>query len=95
MNKEVERMQESPHNSYNILVNASNQANLTGTNNISPKQMNAVFIVVSPYYLEKFSVKDFDLEIQVDKKGLLWVNGKQFKLMELQPGISIFGVLQR
>lgn len=77
---------------YNFLINSSNQANMSGSSNISPFQLNSVFIMVSPYYVEKFNLEGLDLEIKMDGQGTMWINGNPFKTVELGPGVSILGI---
>ena len=79
----------------NFLINASNQANLTGVKNLSAIQINSVFIFIDPYRLESFELEETpDLEINMDEKGYVWLNGKQLELVEIKPGISVFGVIK-
>lgn len=49
---------------YNFMINTSNQANLSRSNNISPVQLNAVFVLVNPYYIEQFNIEDLDLKFK-------------------------------
>lgn len=79
----------------NFLINASNQANLTGVNNLSASQINSVFIFIDPYKLESFEMEEIpDLEINMDREGCVWLNDQQFKLIEIKPGISVFGIIK-
>lgn len=79
---------------YNFMINASNQANLT-SNNISPIQLNSIFIVLTPYYIEKFNIEGIDLELEFDEKGNLNINNETFEPVEVEPGIKIFGISQK
>lgn len=81
--------------SYNFLVNSSNQANLTGTNNLTATQLNSLFILVHPYYIEKYNFAGLDIDLRIDEKGSVWLNNKEFELMEVMPGVKVFGILKR
>ncbi|SDK07208.1 hypothetical protein [Natronincola ferrireducens] len=87
-----EVMEEENNGSYTFLINASNQGNLTNTYNASSLQMNAVFVMVSPYYIEKFNLEGLDLNISVDEKGTVKINNESFKSLEIKPGVRIFGI---
>lgn len=80
---------------YNFLINASNQANLTGTYNISPTQINSMFVVVSPYYIEKFTVDGLDIDIKFDEDGTISINNNKYQPIEVAKGISVFGVTKQ
>ncbi|NLM98148.1 MAG: hypothetical protein GX175_11175 [Halanaerobiaceae bacterium] len=78
----------------NFLINASNQANLTTVNDLSAVQINSVFIFVDPYRLKNFSIEELpDLEIQMNDGQSIRLNNQDFELIEISPGISVFGVL--
>lgn len=77
---------------YNFMINASNQANLSRSNNLSPIQLNAVFALVNPYYMEQFNIEDLDLNLKVDEEGVIRINNKNYEMLEIEPGIKIFGV---
>ncbi|NLY77407.1 MAG: hypothetical protein GX080_04875 [Tissierellia bacterium] len=77
---------------YNFMINASNQANLSRSNNLSPIQLNAVFVLVNPYYMEQFNIEDLDLNLKVDEEGVIRINNKNYEMLEIEPGIKIFGV---
>lgn len=81
--------------SYNFLINAINQANLTHTYNLSPTQANAIFILVSPYYIENFNLEGLDFNIKVNEDNSVLLNNKLFDTLEIEPGIKVFGVLIR
>jgi len=79
----------------NFLINASNQANLTGTSDVTAYQINSVFIFIDPYKLESFEMEEVPgLEIDIDEKGYVCINGQEYKLIETTPGISVFGVVK-
>ncbi len=86
---------EGQEKSYNFLINASNQANLVGTDNISPVQINSLFIFVSPYVLEKVNMDELDIDISVDKNGKININGHCFEPIEVKSGINVLGILKR
>lgn len=77
---------------YNFMINTSNQANLSRSNNISPVQLNAVFVLVNPYYIEQFNIEDLDLNLKVDKERTITINDKNYEMLEIEPGVKIFGV---
>lgn len=77
---------------YNFMINASNQANLSNNRNISPTQLNAVFILISPYYIEKFNIEGLDLDFRMNEEGIITINNKDYEMLELKPGIKIFGI---
>ena len=77
---------------YNFLINASNQANLTNTYNTSHMQMNALFVLVSPYYIEKFDLEGLDLNINFNENGTITLDNKEFSAIEIKPGIKVFSI---
>ncbi len=77
---------------YNFMINASNQANLTRNNNISPVQLNSIFIVIDPYYIEKLNIEGLDLEIKMGEDNRITINNRNYEMVELEPGIKIFGI---
>lgn len=78
----------------NFLINASNQANITASDDISAVQINSVFVFVDPYRLKNFSIEELpDLEIQMNDGQSIRLNNQDFKLIEISPGVSVFGVL--
>ena len=77
---------------YNFMINASNQANLANDKNISPTQLNAVFVLINPYYLEEFNIEGLDLRFTVSEEGVVTINNKDYEMFELGPGIKIFGI---
>lgn len=77
---------------YNFMINTSNQANLSRSNNISPVQLNAVFVLVNPYYIKQFNIEDLDLNLKVDKERTITINDKNYEMLEIEPGVKIFGV---
>ncbi|MBZ4645617.1 MAG: hypothetical protein JG777_1106 [Clostridia bacterium] len=80
---------------YNFLVNLSNQANLAGTNNISPVQLNSVLVFISPYALENLNFEGLDIDLRVDEKGSIWINDHPFQAIEIKPGVKVLGISRR
>lgn len=80
---------------FNFLINASNQANLTNTDNVSPMQLNSIFVFISPYDLEKVAIEGLDIDVRMDDKGLIFINNDQFDPVEITSGVSILGILKR
>ncbi len=78
--------------SYNFLINALNQTNLTNANNSTMFQANAIFVLVSPYFIEKFELDGLDLDIKINEDGLLIINNEHFNAYEIKPGVKIFGI---
>lgn len=81
--------------SYNILVNASNQSNQSEVENLKTQQINSVFLLVSPYYVEKFNMAGLDLDIRIDDDGTLWVDKQCFEPIEIARGVKIIGIIKR
>lgn len=77
---------------YNFMINASNQANLTGNNDFSPTQLNSLFIVINPYYIEKLNIDGIDLDIQIDENSRVKINDRFYEMVEIKPGIKVFGI---
>lgn len=77
---------------YNFMINTSNQANLSRSNSISPVQLNAVFILIHPYFIEKFNIEGLELDLNVSEEGIVTINDKNYETIEVKPGIKIFGV---
>jgi len=77
---------------YNFMINASNQANLSRNNKISPVQMNSIFVVISPYYIEKLNVEGMDINIDIDEEGTITINNKKYEMVEIEPGVRVFGI---
>lgn len=93
IDENIEDIVEEGHKGYyNFLVNASNQASLSNSCNASPLQVNAVFVVVSPYYIEKFNLEGVDLDISINEKGTVQINNQEFNTLEIKPGVKIFGI---
>jgi len=77
---------------FNFLINASNQANLSRNNNISPIQLNSIFVVISPYYIEKLNIEGMDINIDINEEGIITINNKSYEMVEIEPGVKIFGI---
>ncbi|MGI6659432.1 MAG: hypothetical protein ACOX4N_08515 [Dethiobacteraceae bacterium] len=80
---------------YNFLINASNQANLAGTQKLHAAQINSVFVLVTPYYIDRFNLAGLDLDIRIDEEGTLWVNQQAFEPIEIVRGVKVIGIVQR
>ncbi len=80
---------------FNLLVNASNQANLIDTKNVSPTQINSFFLFVSPFVMEKCIFEDLNIDLKIDENGKFWINSRQVKPVEIKPGVSILGIVVR
>ncbi|NLZ93148.1 MAG: hypothetical protein GX922_03900 [Firmicutes bacterium] len=81
--------------SYNFLINSANQANLASTNNVKARQINSVFVLVTPYYIDRFNLAGLDLDIRIDEDGVLWINQQSFEPIEIARGVKIIGIIQR
>ncbi|WP_242866775.1 hypothetical protein [Abyssisolibacter fermentans] len=81
--------------SYNFLVNASNQANLVNTYNLSPLQLNSIFVLISPYYIENFNIEDLNINVKINEEGIVWLNDKEFKTLEIEKGVKVFGIVKQ
>ncbi|NLZ38847.1 MAG: hypothetical protein GX893_04485 [Firmicutes bacterium] len=81
--------------SYNFLINSANQANLANTKDIKARQVNSVFVLITPYYIDRFNLAGLDLDISIDEHGTLWVNEQSFEAIEIARGVKIIGIIQR
>lgn len=79
---------------YNFMINASNQANLANKHNVSPVQFNSVFVVIHPYYIERLNFENLDLDIRMNENGSISINNRNYKLIEIEPGIRVFGIYE-
>ncbi|MFP4662400.1 MAG: hypothetical protein ACLFPF_09425 [Halanaerobiales bacterium] len=80
---------------FNFLINCANQANLVGLNDSNPVQISSLFVFVKPYILKKFDVDEgLDIEINMDENGTIWVDDEAFEPIEVNPGVSIFGIMK-
>lgn len=77
---------------YNFMINASNQANLTGNNNISPTQLSSIFVIINPYYIEKLNIEGLNLDIKMNENNIVSINKKNYEMIEIEPGIKVFGI---
>jgi hypothetical protein len=77
---------------FNFLINASNQANLTRTKGLSSAQVNALFVLIHPYFIESFNIEDMNLSIKMSEDNTVCINGQKFETVEIQPGIRVFGI---
>lgn len=77
------------------MINATNQANLTNTDNVSPMQLNSIFITIYPYILENVDIEGLNIDIRMDDKGSIFINGLQYEPVEIIPGVSVLGILKR
>ena len=80
---------------YNFMINASNQANLAGNNNISPMQLSSIFVVINPYYIEKLNIEELDLDIKMNEDNIVTINNKNYEMIEIEQGIKIFGICKQ
>jgi len=78
----------------NFMINASNQANLANRQNTSPVQVNSVFVVINPYYIERLSLENLNLDIRMNENGILSINNRSFRMIEIEPGIKVFGIYE-
>jgi hypothetical protein len=79
---------------YNFMINASNQANLANKHNVSPVQVNSVFVVINPYYIEKLNFESLNLDIRMNENGVISINNKNYRMIEIEPGIKVFGIYE-
>lgn len=86
---------ESSKKTYNFLINASNQANLSSSSNMSAVQLNSILVFINPYELEKLNFEDLDIDIQVDGKGIIKVNGLPVEPIEIKPGLRVLGITKK
>lgn len=82
-------------NDLNFLINASNQANLSNKKNADSLQMNVVMVLVSPYEIDKLNFEDLDLDMTIDEKGIININGNPFETVEIEPGVRILGISKK
>ncbi len=80
--------------SYNFLTNLNNQSNIVNGSNISVKQVNSVFILISPYHMNKCNLEGLDIDLNIDEKGSIFIDDKEYEAVEVKPGIKIFGVIK-
>lgn len=97
--EEIENMVESVtedvnNKCFNFIINASNQANLINTYKLPSTQINAVFILIHPYCIEDFNLEDMNLSIKMNEEGSILIDDKEYKAVEVQPGIKVFGILR-
>jgi hypothetical protein len=89
------RKENSTRKSFNFLINSSNQANLSGVSNVDARQINTVFVLIAPYYIDRFNMEGLDMNIRVDEEGVLWVDKQSFEPIEIARGVKIIGIIQR
>lgn len=97
--EEIKNMVESVtednnHKCFNFIINASNQANLTNTYKLPSTQINAVFVLINPYCIEDFNLEDMNLSIKMSEEGSILIDNKEYKAVEVEPGIRVFGILK-
>jgi len=90
----VEAVAEDNNKYFNFLINASNQANLTDTYDMSSVQANVLFVLVNPYYIDNFDLDNMNLSIRMNENNKVFINDKEFNTVEIQPGIRVFGVIE-
>lgn len=78
----------------NILfsINASNQAGLNWVSNGQFSQINALIILINPYSLDSLNFSDIDVDIRMNSNGSVIIDGKEYKVHQVQPGIGVFGI---
>ncbi len=86
---------EFPKKTYNFLINASNQANLASSSNLSAIQLNSVLIFVYPYELEKLNFEGLDIDIRIDGRGVIRVNDIPVEAIEVKPGVKVLGISKK
>lgn len=79
---------------YNFMINASNQANLSNNRDISPVQISSVFVVINPYYIERLNFEKLNLDIRMNENGVISINNKNYHMIEIEPGIKVFGIYE-
>lgn len=79
---------------YNFMINASNQANLANKHSASPVQINSVFVVINPYYIEKLNFENLNLDIRMNENGVISINNKNYHMIEIESGIRVFGIYE-
>lgn len=89
------RKEKDKNSAFNFLTNLTNQSNIVNANNVSTNQINSVFILVSPYYINKFNLDGVDINLNIDKAGTIFINDKEYEAVEIKPGVKIFGILER
>lgn len=77
---------------FNFLINASNQANLIDTYNMSSVQANVLFVLIQPCYIDSISMEDINLNIKMNENNSIVINDREFEAVEIQPGIRVFGI---
>lgn len=86
---------ESSKKTISFLINASNQANLVSSSNMSAVQMNSIFVFINPYELQKLSFEDIDINIDIDDRGNIEVNSLPVEPIEIKPGVRILGIVKK
>lgn len=77
---------------YNFLINCLNQTNITGKDNLKAMQLSSLFIFIDPYKLESCNLEGLDVDIKIDDNGTIWLDDQPFKPVEIEPGITVFGI---
>jgi len=79
---------------FNLLINASNQANLCSIKNTKGIQLNSILVFIEPYVLEQMEMEEMDIHINIDETGGLRINNTHVEAIEITPGIKVFGLLK-
>lgn len=80
---------------YNFLINASNQANLVGSQKISPVQINTVLVLIDPYKLENLEFEGLDINVSTDENNIVRINNQPFEAIEIEPGVRVLGISKK
>lgn len=79
---------------FSFLINASNQANLAKVNKVKQTQINALLVLIHPYYIKNLDLEDFNLTIDVSEAGNIRIEDCELKLLEIKPGVKVFGIIK-
>ena len=80
---------------FSFLTNLHNQSNIVNGDNVSTQQINSVFILVSPYYIDEINLEDLSICLNIDEKGTVFINNEKYETVEIKPGVKLFGILKR
>ncbi len=77
-----------------FLINASNQANVSSTSNVTAVQLNAFLVFIEPYELESLNLEGFDIEVNMEEDGKVRIDGLTFETIEVKPGVKVLGIFK-
>lgn len=80
---------------FSFLTNLHNQSNIVNGDNVSIQQINSLFILVSPYYIDEFNLADLSICLNIDEKGRIFINNEEYETVEIKPGVKLFGIIKR